>query len=67
MSKVEEAEVVFGKRWNDWTQAEQKEYVATLAIEDIRVPLNINLAMNHFECLPFAVQVYITTNFLKGK
>jgi len=45
---IEEAEVIFGKRWNDWSPAEWTEFMRTVEEADLRIPLLINKAMEYY-------------------
>lgn len=53
---VDDAEIMFGKRWNKWSEQETLEFVKALQPENLNIPFTLNLAMGHFEKLPEQTQ-----------
>ena len=53
---VEEAEKVFGKRWNEWDEDEQEEFVEALDGNDPAYPLYLNLCCAHPVAIPKAYE-----------
>ena len=43
---IEEAEVVFGKRWNKWTRKEWDEFLEDIEPSQLRIPGILNQVVN---------------------
>ena len=48
---VDDAEVVFGKRWHQWAEDEKREFIRALEPENLRIAYTLQLAINHPELL----------------
>ena len=51
---IEEAEIVFGKRWNKWTDGEILEFVGALTAEELSPPIVpgvLKMAFDHQDAL----------------
>lgn len=57
--KVEDAEQVFGKRWNDWDRRETIEFVQVLEPCDLNIPFTLRLAVEFYFDLTAESRKYI--------
>ena len=60
--KVEESEKKYGKRWTEWTEVENIEHVQHLHILDLGVPLNMRLALEHYDFVPRDIKMTLRGN-----
>jgi len=67
---IEEAEVIFEKRWNSWTEKEWDEFLDCIIPEQLRLPgilkqVATRIAQDRGSCLPVEIQdkmrEYMTT------
>ena len=56
---IEDGELVFGKRWDEWTKAERHEFCSVMEPEDLRSPLYIDWAMQYTEYLSQETRDYL--------
>lgn len=65
---VEDAEVKFGNRWNQWTEEEEKTFVADMSAAQMRNPLCLRLAVKHSANQPAEVKAALVRVMLsKGE
>ena len=57
--KIEEAEAIFGKRWNQWTEEENREFASVLQADELVYPIYLNFGMKYFDILPLETQLYL--------
>jgi hypothetical protein len=61
--KIEDGEVVFGKRWNQWTPDEWREFARVLEVTDMGYPIYLNCAMNYIDEVSTEVHDFLVGHF----
>jgi len=54
--KIEEGEQIFGKRWDEWTPEEKKEFVSCLEPNDVWVPACLSMAAKYYCSLSYRMR-----------
>jgi len=54
--KIEDSEKKYGKRWDEWTDAEIIEHVQNLVVSEIYIPLNLRFISKYGEHLSMTVR-----------
>ena len=64
--RIEDAEQVFGKRWNLWDEQECREFVSVLTEEELKVPGCLKLLVDHLDAASPAIQMKVALMLARG-
>jgi hypothetical protein len=65
--QIEAGEIIFGKRWDEWTEEEKQEFVSVMEPEDMGYPIYLNLALKYQGQLPVAGRRHLESLLLDAK